>query len=390
MDLITKNKIIDIIQDCQRPTVTIYMPTYEAGRQKNQNQIRLKNLANQAASQLPDLGMGEGKVRSFLKPIERLLDDPFFWQEAGKGLALLLDASKLSIYRLHNQVKELLVVGNCFHIKPLIPFYLRNGEYYLLAIDQEHPKIFRGSKFELERIDNLDLPASLQEMFDNYFEFHQHLSFHTKTSTPNPDIPAERGGMFFSQSGGDDIEEKLEIKNFFHRFDDALTDFIGGQDIPLVLAGAGFLHNLYRQANTYPNLVDKGIPKKVDQMPLEDLHQLSWEIVKDQHNIENQQALAVFQQLQTKDDAVSLHIEEIVSAAYFKRIHTLLITKEAEIWGMYDIEHNEVVIESEPSARNEDLINFAASQTLINRGQVLVVSRENLPGKSEVAAIFHY
>jgi len=75
---------------------------------------------------------------------------------------------------------------------------------------------------------------------------------------------------------------------------------------------------------------------------------------------------------------------------FFQRSHTLFIAEEAEIWGMYDIEHNEVVIESEPSARNEDLINFAASQTLINGGQVLVISRENLPGKSEVAAIFHY
>lgn len=390
MDIISKTSVLNLIESCEGSSVSIYMPTFESGRNKEQNRIRFKNLVKKVTNQLSDSGLHEGQIKSFLNPINNLLEDEFYWQKPSQGLALFMDANELHLLELPNAVEEMVIVSDRFHILPLIPIYQGNGQYFLLVIDQDRPKIYQGSKFELNLIDDLDLPKSLQQMFDNYFEFHKHLSFHTSTSSPNPDLPTQRSGMFFNQSGGDDIEEKAEIVNFFHRFDRALMDYLGGQDAPLVLAGVGFLHPLYKQANTYPHLLDEGITKNIDQMPIDELHGLSWQIVKKYYEKDIQHALGMYQKLADDNDVTTQDIKMIVPSAYFKRVHTLFVAENVHVWGNFDFSTHQVKLAKYPQFHNEDLLNFAATHTLINGGQVLVIPQENMPGKTTTAAILHY
>ena len=390
MDIISRTRILDLIQGCEGPAVTIYMPTFAAGRRKEQSPIRLKNLYNQVEKLFSQTGSGPTEIKSFLKPIEKLIDNEFFWQQQTGGLALFIDTNNFNLYQLPEPVEERLFIGNHFHITPLIPIYHGNGQYYLLQIDQERPTLMQGSKFQLEAVDEMDLPESLQEIFDDYFEFHSHLSFHTSTSTPNPDLNNQRNGAFFGQSGGDDIDEKAEIRNFFHRFDDALMEYIGGQDIPLVLAGEGFLHNLYRQANTYPNLIEQGITKKVDQMSTEERHRLSWQHVEKKYKEDIEKALGIYHQIEAKNGEIAVNIDNILPAAYYQRVHTLFAAEDVCIWGMFIPEENKVKIEGKQSSKNEELINLTASYTLINGGQVFLIPKDKVPGDLNMAAILHY
>ncbi len=390
MDTITKTRIRNLINQCEGRALSIHMPAFVAGQRAEQNPIRFKNLVSQAENQLSDSGMGTGEIETYLKPVTDLLTDEPFWQQQAQSLSVFMDASSLHIFRLPNGVEELVTVGDHFQITPLIPIAEGNGVYLLLAIDQDRPWIFRGSKFTFERIDELDLPESLQEMFDQYFEFHSHLSFHTKTATPNPDLPAQRGGRFFNQGGGDDMDKKAEIINFFHRFDEALMDYLSSQDAPLVLAGAEFLHHLYRQANTYPNLLDEGITKKVDQMAEDDLHELSWNLVKSRFAADVDQAVQTYQQLAAKKKSAANQLEEIVPAAYYQRVHTLFAAKEAHIWGKFDPQHDRFEKETGPTANNEDLINLAALHTLKNGADVFILPEGSMPNASAIAAILRY
>jgi hypothetical protein len=390
MDIISRTRILDLIQSCKGFAVTIYLPTFVTGRRKEQSPIRLKNLYNQVEKLFSETGIRPPEIKSFLKPIENLINDEIFWQQQTEGLALFLDKNNLHLYQLPEPVEESLFIGNHFHITPLIPIYHGNGQYYLLRIDQERPNLMKGSKFQLEEVDELDLPESLQKIFDDYFEFHSHLSFHTSTSTPNPDLPSLRHGEFFGQSGGDDIDEKAEIRNFFHRFDDALMEYIVGQDIPLVLAGVGYLHNLYRQANTYPNLVDEGITKNIDQMSTEELHRLSWQIVENNYKKDIEKALDNYHQIEAKKGDISAEIDNILPAAYYQRVHTLFAAEDVCIWGTFTPEENKINIEGERSFNNEELINLAVSYTLINGGQVFLIPKDKVPSDSSMAAILHY
>ena len=61
-----------------------------------------------------------------------------------------------------------------------------------------------------------------------------------------------------------------------------------------------------------------------------------------------------------------------------------------QIWGRYDDANNKVILDSEPTPENEDLLDFAAAETILNSGQVFAVPREQLPGDGDLAAILRY
>ena len=389
MEIISKDTLINLIENRQGKAVSIFLPTFVSAREARKNPIRLKNLITQVEDQMGETGMGKGEIESYLSPLMALVEDTTFWQDQSEGLALFLDANELRIFTLPKRFEDFSVVGEEFYITPLIPLYQGNGEYFLLYLDQKKPRIYQGSKYQLNRIDDLDLPDSLQEMLDKFYEFHKHSQFHSKTSTPNPDLAMERGGTFFGH-GGDDIDEDAEIRNYFHRFDEALMAYIGDEDIPLVLAGLGYLHPLYREANSYPNLVKEGIEKDVVQMSIEELHQITWEIVEDHYQMDVDQALGVYHNLADKDGETTQEIAEIVPAAYFKRIHTLFLAEDSQIWGYFDQEENQVIIDEKKTPDNDDLLSMAAGKTLINGGNVLVLPRNKVPEQSKAAAILRY
>jgi len=389
MDIISKDTLTSLIESCEGTAVSIYMPTFVSAREARQNPIRLKNLVNEIKNQLTQGNMGPGEIEDYLTPLTGLVDDETFWQDQDEGLALFLDANELRIFRLPKPFEEVAVVGDSFHITPLIPIYKGNGQYFLLSLDQKRPKIYQGSKFRLAQVDELDLPESLQEMFDNFYEFHSHIQFHSKTVNPNPDLAGDRRGMHFGQ-GGDDIDKNAEIRNYFHRFDAALMDYLDGEDAPMVLAGVGYLHPIFDEVNSYPNKIDEGITKDVDRMPVEELHELSWDIVKDKYQKDVGKALGVYRDLADKDGDTSEDLKAIVSAAHFQRVHTLFVAENQHLWGQFDPEKNDVKIEDEKRPENQDLLSKAAAQTLINGGNVFVISQEQIPGHNKAAAIFRY
>jgi hypothetical protein len=300
-----------------------------------------------------------------------------------------LDQNELHIYRLPVEFEPLAIVGESFHITPLIPIYEGNGQFLLLVIDQKRPKFFQGSKFSLLRVEELDLPESLTEMLDNFYEINRHIQFHNKTINPNPDLNQNRKGMYFGHGGGE-IDEKAEIQNYFHKLDEALMDFLADHDAPMVLAGIEFLHPIYKEANSYPNLMQKGIEKNVEQISEEALHQLAWDIVKEKYQQDVHKAIDVYHRLKSANGDTSTEIEEIVAASHFKRVHTLFIAEGTSIWGSFNPQTQGVEIEEHAAYDNEDLINFSAANTLLNGGNVFVLPQDNVPEKSKVTAIFRY
>jgi hypothetical protein len=389
MDIITREDILNLINNVEGLAVSIYMPTFPAGRRQQENPIRLKNAIKAVENQLEAMGADEGTIESYLNPLHDLVRDELFWQDQSEGLALFLDSNELRIYRLPERFDELAVAAEAFHVTPLIPVYSGNGQFYLLSLDLKHPEIYQGSKYQLIQYEDADLPESLQNMFDQFYEFHSHLQFHTKTRTPNPDIAGDREGEYFGQ-GGDDINENAEIRNFFHRLDEALRDFLDGDEVPLVLAGVGYLHPLFREANSNPNLMPDGITKDVDSTDPEQLHEAAWEIVRDQYQQDVDQALNVYGQLADKDKDVTTKLEEIVSAAQYQRVNSLFVAEDAHAWGRFDPDENEVELADEKGPGSQDLLSLAAAQTLKNGGNVILLPREKMPESAQVAAILRY
>jgi hypothetical protein len=92
----------------------------------------------------------------------------------------------------------------------------------------------------------------------------------------------------------------------------------------------------------------------------------------------------------SNDPRGSRELRPIVSGARFGRFYTLLVAEAEEIWGRHDPESDGIEIEREPSPSNEDLLDYAAVQTLLQGGSVQVLPRDEMPDRNVACAIFRY
>src|SRR5216684_7796740 len=104
--------------------VSIYMPIDRAKFRPQQGTARLNHFLKQAEGQLVETGMSHPDAQAVLAPAHSLHDNNDFWQQPCEGIALFLapgffryfDGNSIAI-----EFSEMLVVADCFQIKPLLP-----------------------------------------------------------------------------------------------------------------------------------------------------------------------------------------------------------------------------------------------------------------------------
>ncbi len=382
MDILQRNDVEKLIERKDGLRVSIFMPTHKAGDAIQQNPIRLKNLVKQAETALHERGLRSPEAEQFLAPARRLIQDGLFWQEQEQGLALFLSHDWAGHYRLPLDFNPLTVVGERFYIKPLLPLLGNGGRFYVLALSQDQPQLFQGTRYGLEEIDTQAAPAGLDQAL-RYDDPERQVQFHTTTRGPGG-----KGGRpaSFHGHGAPEGDEKEGILRYFHQVDQAVSRLLGGQEAPLVLAGVGYLLPLYKEANTYPHLVEAGVEKSMEALDTQTLHAQAWEIV--------QPLFASTRQAATEQYKIAAHtaqaantVQEIVPAAVHGRVAYLFVAIGQQQWGRFD---GQVQVHTEPQLGDEELLNLAAAQTLLNGGAVYAVDPDEMPDETPVAAVFRY
>lgn len=383
MNLPTKKDLKSLIEEQNGLRISIYMPAERAGREVRKNPIMFKNLVVEAENQLKSSGLNSQEIQKWLKPAEELLQDRFFWQHQSDGLALFLSSEKLLHYRVPYKFEKLIVVNQRFHIKPLLPLFSGDGRFYVLALSQNQVRLLQGTRYSVSDVDLEGVPQSLAEalQYDNREKQQQ---FHTET----PHLRGKRAAMFHGH-GGKPEEAKENILRYFQILDKGLQEYLKEEKAPLVLAGVEYLQPLYKEANTYPNLVDKGVKGNPEELDDRTLHKKAWTVVQPLFQEEQRDAMRRYEELVTKEKA-SPDLKTIIPAAYHGRVAILFIGVGVQLWGYFNAQANKIRIEKKATSENEDLLDLAAVQTLLNGGTVYAMEPESLPDKTPVAAIFRY
>jgi peptide subunit release factor 1 (eRF1) len=124
---------------------------------------------------------------------------------------------------------------------------------------------------------------------------------------------------------------------------------------------------------------------------LKELHEKAWQIVRPLFKESQKKAFEKFEQLRgQKSNLATSDLKAAVRAAVFGQVETIFVPIEMQKWGRYDAENNKVILQDGPNTQNEDLFDFAATQTFLNSGQVFAVPPEQMPGDGEIAAILRY
>ena len=385
MDILNPADLKSLASQQGKWCVSLYMPTHRVGREQQQDPIRLKNLLAEAETKLLANGLRRPKVQKLMRPAEELLWNDDFWRHQSDGLAIFVSNDFRVVYRLPIEFKELLMITNNFHIKPLLPLLGRVGKFYVLAISLNNIRLFQGTADAISEI-ALNFPTSMDKALW-MDEPEKYLNMHSGSVSTNE---AKGGsGIFHGHNAADD--EKRNILRFFQSVNEGVNTLIEDKTIPMILAGVDSLLSVYREANTYQNLLQDGVTGSPERENLNELHEHAWKIAKPIFEESQKKAFEKYQQLSGQQSALATNdLSTAVKAAKFGQMETLFVPLGVQKWGRYDTANNKVILASEPSPENEDLLDLAAAETILNSGQVFAVPREQLPGTGDLAAILRY
>ncbi|HLF89899.1 MAG TPA: hypothetical protein VI451_13195 [Anaerolineales bacterium] len=382
MDIMTMEELKTFLARYSGWHVSLFMPTHRAGRETEQDPIRFKNLLREVEERLRNKGLRFPDVREMLKPAQRLLQEPGFWRHQSDGLAVFFTPEEFHSYRLPLPFEELVVISNRFHLKPLLPFFTSDGHFYILAFSQNQVRLLEGTRHTVDEIELESMPKSMAKALQ-YERFDKQLQFHTSTSSGLGSRPA----MFHGHDISD--EAKGRILRWFHRIDDELPNLLTGGQSPIVLAGVEYLFPLYTEANTYPHLVDKGIPGNPEELTPEQLHTQAWTLVQPIFMQAQEEAAARHSQL-AGTVQTTVDVKEAVLAAHHGRVDVLFVAVGVQMWGNFDPSTYTVQVHQNPEPGDEDLLDLAAIQSILNGGTVYAVEPEQVPDHAPLAAVFRY
>lgn len=384
MNLLTRTDLTELMEHQGDCCISIYMPTFRAGAETLQGRIRLKNLHAQTQDRLTEGGMRPPEARDLLEPLERLINDNYFWQTQRDGLAIFLAPEFFYYYQLPMKLEEMIQVGTRFYLKPLLPLLSGDGLFFVLALSLNDVRFFQCTRASAVELDVDDIPHSMAEAM-KYDDPERQLHSHTNALQGTDGRDA---AMFHGHGVGTD-DSKDNILRYFRLVDRGLHDILREQKAPLVLAGVEYLFPIYQDANTYNFLTEKGLPGNPEEISGEDLQTRCWPLVEHYFHKAEQEALTYYGPF-IGTGRTTQDVSEAAPAAQNGRVEILFMAEGFEQWGRYDPETNGVLLHAQAEPGDEELYDFTAMQTIINGGSVYIMDPDKIPEGKPLAALLRY
>lgn len=357
------------------------MPTHRE-REMRQDPARLKNLLRIAEEKLIEKGMRPTLARDLLEPGRALVDDYEFWTRNQHGLAIYLSNGFSRRFRLPLDVEETALVNDRFDIKPLLPL-LNDHAFYVLAVSLNDRRLLECTRHHCERV---ELPADVPTCIEKAILPGDGHESQTVRYSGNSSNPSTIAGGFHGQTP-DNQHKVLEDQLFYFRqIDSGVRQVMKDPNAPIVLAGVDSIVPYYRQAAACRNIASEAwIHGNPDRVTDAELHHKGLEILepiwrKELSELQEQYGTAHAHSL------ASSNIYQIVPAAAQGRVGILFVAPQICHPGKFD--SDSMMVDDESA--EEDLIDAAAVKTLMTGGQVVVVKPGEVPGNSEIAAIYRY
>ncbi len=382
IDTFTRGDLDFLLDAKNANSLSLYMPTAKAEPNVRKNLIRFKNLLVRAEELISGRGLSFDLSNQILDPLRKMAADNIYWANQDRGLGIFRNPGVIKAFRLPMKCNDLAVFTDHFHVTPLLSFLQKQREFYVLALSQNDARLLKCSSLEEMEIEVPEMPRSLAEAL-KYDEPEKQLQFHTGSRGGGGKRPA----MFHGHGVGID-EKKDNLLRYFQAVNKAVASLLQKKKTPLILASVDYLYSIYREANTYPNLLDEFIEGNPDEHRTGELHAAAWPIIERQVEEDKKKPLSRFEE-RAGTGYTSVRIRDIVPAACFGRVDTLFLSEEDEQWGVFDESRQDVVLHQGQSPDNYSLLNFAAVNTLKHGGTVHTYPRKDMPG-GLMAAIFRY
>lgn len=381
----TSNKINPLTSETLRemvaspgPCVSVFLPPYRPGEPTHSRAAVLKAHIQETARRFSIKRISDQTARELLEPLQALTQDQELLTGSRWGRALYRSPNVLRQFDLIGPVNEELTVGARFFIRPLLAELHLPAQFYLLELSKKDVALLRCAHFHAEEV---ELPKGVPTTLEEALEFKKPDHDLENRSAAGSSDGAKRRVRFGTGSGRE--TQQTYLSDFYRAVDRGVVEVLSNSKAPLVLAGVDEDTAIYRMINTYSNLLARAIGgSALGSFPLreESLEQAYW-IVRSDVAETAAARLAEWKERATPA-RFSVHLEEILKAAMDGRVDSVYIDESAQRMGAF-------AAPNQHSWGEEDLLNLAATETILRGGQAFALPNSKMPDMA-VAAILRY
>ena len=351
-----------ILNAKEGPFISIYQPSERANFTNKQDLIRYKNALREVENSLK-MKYPKRDIKEIMKPLVDLGEDRLFWNSIHDGLGILLAEGQLLVYNLKRPVKELVVVSDSFHIKPLIRNFQSADRYHLLGLSRKEFTLYEGNRYGFEEIElSEDTPRTVEAALgDEYTDPHL---------TAGKYGGAASSPMFHGHGGKKDEIEK-DIEKFFRYVDRfVLNEYSNPTGLPLILVALDEYHSVFKEISHNKYLLDEGVKTNYDSIKTENLRDTVWEKLEPLYLKQTKKLIDRFEESRAKDQG-SDDLVQIARAAIENRIDTLIIEADRVIPGKLNKENGKIEEGELKDPEFDDVLDDIAEMVFKNQGQVI-------------------
>jgi hypothetical protein len=352
-----KNELKSLLETPKSLCISLYLPLDPNA--VHANRVRAHNLLKYAEKKLTEMTCAtevEGLLQPTAEAFHKLLEKP-----EGRGLAAFASEGFHREFLASLDLPELAITGRRFHILPLLPLLSGDDRFYILALSQKRIRLYEANRMRAHVVSSADFVGAHQGFLSEGFE--KELQFHTAGAGGS----GKRGVIYH---GGAD-EPKDRFAEYLRQVITGLFKNVSLGGAPLVLASIERIASLYREINSYPNLVKDFARGNPELLNFVELHAKTWEAVEPYFAAQHIEFVERFKRF--PEHLIDYDGRAITASAQAGRVRTLLIASDRK-----------------RNTEAEELLNAAASDTLRHSGAVYELPVAEMPEGAEIAAAYRY
>jgi Bacterial archaeo-eukaryotic release factor family 3 len=383
-DMPAFQRLKPLLADYSSPCLSLYIPTFRAFPDSQQNQVKYRNALRELKAKLEQKHGGADHA-ALLEPFERLADDTAMWAHPQDGMAVFGAPGFFHVEKVQRPVQALTVVNDHLYIRPLVRVFQSEDSYQILALDRKEIRLYQGNRYVL---DEVVLAPSVPRTIDEALGPNVHQQGVERMATHG----AGKGGQTATAHhghGSKKDEVGIDIERFFRVIDRAIAEAHSKpSQLPLILAALPEYHTHFHQISHNPQLLEEGIHANADALSIDQLRDEAWRLMQPRYQARLQQIVDMYHAQKARAMATD-DLTHAVEFAMDGRVGTLIVEGDRRIPGQIDgrIPHR-AVLRDDPNAG--DILDDLAERVLKTGGQVIVAPKASMPSDTGLAAIFRY
>ena len=293
-------------------------------------------------------------IASLLDPLQSAASNMIDSSESPATFIFLRSPDVCELFRTTYLVgPPLAVVGEYFELRPLLAVASKHLEFYILALELNDTRIFKGTD---ESCEAARFPKNAGTEAAGF-------------------VPGASQSSLRAEPVHDRGHPENHLAHFYREIDRDVNALLKDGHPPLVVVGVEHEVALFHRLTTYPACVEPGICGLPAHLGQNEMYRQSLELVQSVTSGLARRALERFDK-QIGTGHASTDVQEIVRAASIGRVEHLFLLENGVVPGAV---HG-----------GADLLDRAAVQTLCHGGDVHTLPQTSMPSGGPICAIFRY